>query len=90
MRHWKRADGETLFAVHPLYVAMEEHYAPDEPLDAVEVVHQKLCEIARGERRLPKEVGDRIIEIDREHQADGCPDENIAGLVALMEKAGAR
>jgi hypothetical protein len=88
-REWRRADGETLYALHPLYSAMCEHYAADLPFDsAVKVVKQRLQEIARGERRLPPAVGEQVIEIDREHQAGGCPDENIAGLVALLQESG--
>jgi hypothetical protein len=91
MREWKRADGETLYALHPLYIAMWEHYSQDSSLDpAAKLIGQRLGEIARGERRLPEGIAERIIEIDREQQASGCPDENIAGLVAALEGVNAR
>jgi hypothetical protein len=86
LREWQRADGETVYAIHPLYAALTQHYAPDLPFDsAMKVVSRRAWEIARGDRRLPEEVAEEIIEIDREHRASGYPDENIAGLVALLQ-----
>jgi hypothetical protein len=33
---------------------------------------------------------DRILEIDLEQQASGCPDDHLVDLVALLRTAGAR
>jgi hypothetical protein len=87
LRTWtRRADGETVYALHPLYVAMSKHYASGRPaLERREVIERRLHEIILGERRLPESVAAEILELDRGDQASGCPDENISGLVALLQ-----
>jgi hypothetical protein len=91
MREWRRADGAELVAMHPLYAVMWEHYAPELEFDsAAKVVGRRLREIVRGERRLPEAVAGEVVELDREQRENGCPDENIAGLVALLREGGAR
>jgi hypothetical protein len=46
--------------------------------------------ITEVRRRLLPGMLDRILEIDREQQGSGCPDESIADFVALLRTAGAR
>jgi hypothetical protein len=35
-------------------------------------------------------VAERIVELDRSQQARGCPDENVAGLVAVLQEGTTR
>lgn len=87
LRSWTNPDdGEEWVAIHPLYRAVLEHYQPaGRGLGRLQRVDRLLAEIARGERRPPRRMLDRVLEIDREQQANGCPNENLAGLVELLQ-----
>jgi hypothetical protein len=91
LREWRSADGEDVVALHPLYVALAEFYAYGQPLEpAVRIAKRRLREVVRGERQLPELVAERIVELDRSQQARGCPDENVAGLVAVLQEGTTR
>jgi len=88
LREWVGLDGEERVALHPLYAGLGHFYAPDKSgLEGIRVCLDRLKEIATGERRLPDEVAQTMFEWDREQQANGCPDENIVGLVEVLRGA---
>ena len=79
--------GEIVYTIHPLFRALSEHYGSDDDDDdehEMEAIQARIAEFAKGERRLPDGVAERTLEIDAEHQAEGCPDENLIGLIELM------
>lgn len=100
LRKWDGPGGET-WAVHPLFLAMREAFFPGRakwsvgddwlpagrPSDWIATLHRLLDEVARGERRFSKELGARVLAIDEEQRASGCPDENLPQLVELLEGA---
>lgn len=87
LRVWDGPDGEELIALHPLYAALGEHYAPEKSgLAAVRVVNRVLVEIRDGDRRLPDAIAETTLAYDTLQQANGCPDENIADLVELLRR----
>lgn len=86
IREWTGPDGEEWVGLHPLVQALAEFYTPSEHgLGEFAKASARLKEITRGERRLPDVVASRMLEIDREQQANGCPNENIAGLIVLLQ-----
>lgn len=90
LREWQRTDGEAVYGVHPIHAALMHFYAPEDggksTRERIEVARRRLIEIGRGERRLPREAADLALEIDAAQRANGCPDEDIAGLVELLRR----
>jgi len=82
------AGGEERWAVHPLYLAMIDYYAPQGDLvSRLHAIESWLREIARGQRRLPEQVATDALEIDRLQRDNGADDENVAGLVESLQGA---
>lgn len=85
IREWTGADGEEWVGLHPLIQALAEFYAPGERGLETLGEGRLQAEIVWGERRLPDVVASRVREIDRDQQANGHPDENLAGLIVLLQ-----
>lgn len=85
-REWTTPDGEYWGALHPLFMAVAEYYLlGDDRMDrrfkrTVRLVN----EIASGERRPLPGMLDCMLEIDRVQQENGCLDENLGSLAALL------
>ena len=90
-RSWTK-DGHDFRALNPVHLALSEYYMLQglSLKERVDRVHGLVAEIVSGERRPLPGMLDRIIEIDLEQQANGCPDDHLVDLVALLRTAGAR
>ena len=88
LRRWKR-NGEERFALHPLYLAIHEHYSlAQSPGARVERGLRLAQEIGSGERRAPEPLLERMLELDRSQRASGYPDENLEDLAQLLRRLG--
>jgi hypothetical protein len=90
-RSWTK-DGHDFRALNPVHLAVGEYYMLQglSLKDRVDRIDALVAEIRRGERRPLPGMLDRILEIDREQQASGCPDDHLVDLVTLLRTAGAR
>ena len=93
IREWTAADGEEWVAMHPLYAVLSEAWLPKgvRGAKAMKMLSRLLREVLRGERRFGDVLAIRMLEIDAEQRANGCPDENLGNLIELLrERHGSR
>ena len=79
--------------MHPLYAALSEAWLPKSVrgAKAMKMLSRLLREIVSGERRFPDALAERVLELDAEQRANGCPDENLGNLIELLrERHGPR
>ena len=90
-RSWHK-DGIEHTALHPVHLAVSEYYMLQDLnlAERVRRIEGLVADIVNGTRRPLPGMLDRILEIDREQQLNGCPNENLVDLVALLRTAGAR
>jgi len=88
VREWTDAAGEEWVAMHPLYAAIFETWVPKSVrgAEAMRMLSRLVQEIVRGERRFPDSLAERVLELDAEQRANGCPNYNLGNL--LRERHG--
>lgn len=90
LREWTDPSGEQWGSLHPLYQAIAERYGYTAAhADWGRLIVRRINEFADGRRKFPDDLAERVLELDAMQQANGAPDENLTGLVALLRGRGA-
>ena len=79
--------------MHPMYAALSEAWVPASMrgVEAMKMLARLLLEVLSGQRHFPDAVAERMLELDAEQRANGCPDENLGNLIELLrERHGPR
>jgi hypothetical protein len=85
VREWE-SGGEHHFAIHPLYLALMEHYGLD-GFDELSKGGRLLQEMVRGERRAPDTMLERMLALDLEQSDAGYPnDEQLHRIAQLLRR----